>query len=235
MRGSKVAGRAVAFIRAAQNRDGGFGQYRGGSSNAQSTSWAVQGLVAVKRKPSGFKRHGHTPLTYLRSLQQKDGSIRYSRTSAQTRVWVTAQAPAALAQKAFPLKAAPRAAAVRTGRASPGAGGGGGGAAAPPTAKKKKQQHAKAHRRAAPKTSSPGQASSPTTTPTTPAEQGQAPQSAPKDAPASDRAALELISGMNHGNEGAAWAGGALVAGVAALVLGRLARRRGRREGTPQV
>jgi energy-coupling factor transport system substrate-specific component len=233
MRGSKVAGRAVAFIRAAQNRDGGFGQYRGGSSNAQSTSWAVQGLVAVKRKPSGFKRHGHTPLTYLRSLQQKDGSIRYSRTSAQTPVWVTAQALDALAQKAFPLKAAPRAAGA-SGRRAPSAGGGGGsGAAAPPSAKKKRQQHAKAHRRAAPRRSSPVQPGSPAATPTTPAEQGQAPQPAPTDAPKSDRASLELIHNMRHGNEGAAWVGGALVAGVAALALWRLARRRGAREEAP--
>src|SRR5439155_25087762 len=79
--GSKTTRRAVAFLRAAQNRDGGFGQLRGGSSNAQSTAWAVQGLVAAGRKPSAFKRHGHSPLSYLRSLQRGDGSIRYSRVS----------------------------------------------------------------------------------------------------------------------------------------------------------
>jgi hypothetical protein len=135
---------------------------------------------------------------------------------------VTAQALDALARKAFPLKAPPRAA--RAGHASPGAGGGGG-AALPPNAKKK--QHAKPHRRAAPKHSSSAQPSSPAVTPTTPAEQGQAPQPAPKNAPASDRAALELIHNMGHGDEGAAWAGGALVAAVAALALWRLARRRG--------
>src|SRR5205814_353204 len=123
MRKSHVVDRAVAFLRKAQNGDGGFGQLRGGSSNAQSTSWAVQGIVAAGRKPSGFRRRGHTPLFYLRSLQQKDGSVRYSRASAQTPVWVTAQALDALTQKAFPLRPAPRAGQARARAATPGAGG----------------------------------------------------------------------------------------------------------------
>ena len=37
------------------------------------------------------------------------GAVRYSRTSAQTPVWVTAQALAALARKPFPLAPVPRA------------------------------------------------------------------------------------------------------------------------------
>jgi hypothetical protein len=42
------------------------------------------------------------------SLQAADGSIRYSRTSAQTPVWVTAQALDGLEGKPFPLPPAPR-------------------------------------------------------------------------------------------------------------------------------
>ena len=77
------------------------------TSNAQSTAWAVQGLVAAGRNPRKFRRT-RTPLEYLKSLQAADGSVRYSRTSTQTPVWVTAQALAALEGKAFPLKPAPR-------------------------------------------------------------------------------------------------------------------------------
>jgi energy-coupling factor transport system substrate-specific component len=95
---------AVKFLRKAQRSDGGLGQYPGSDSNAQSTSWAVQGLVAVGRDPSSLSRGGHTPLGYIGSLARSDGSIRYSRSSAQTPVWVTAQALAALERKPFPLR-----------------------------------------------------------------------------------------------------------------------------------
>ena len=221
MRGSKVAKRAVAYLRAAQNRDGGLAQLRGGSSNAQSTSWAVQGLVAAGRKPGAFKRHGHAPLSYLRSLQQKDGSIRYSRVSAQTPVWVTAQALDALEQKAFPLAPAPRAARAHRPKPAPGASGG-----APPRATKKPHKRTRpGHRQ---KTRPPATTSAPAPAPAEPQRQGPVP--ALHDAASSpQRSALRMIRDMGGGSQGAAWAGGTLVAGVAALALWRLTRRRGRR------
>jgi energy-coupling factor transport system substrate-specific component len=91
-------GRAAHYIRQAQNADGGLPQQRGGSSNAQSTAWAIQGLLAA-RVPLGALRRGGspTPLAYLRSLVAPDGSVRYSRTSTQTPVWVTATAVLGLA------------------------------------------------------------------------------------------------------------------------------------------
>src|SRR5207302_797548 len=67
-----------------------------------------------------------TPLGYLASLQTSNGSIRYSRLSAQTPVWVTAQAIDALERRAFPLAPPPRAA--HSARRATGAGAGGGGA-----------------------------------------------------------------------------------------------------------
>ena len=134
---------AVGFLRAAQNGDGGFGQFRGRSSNAQSTAYAVQGLVAAHAAPGAVAR----ALGYLKRLQRSDGSIRYSRVSAQTPVWVTAQALMALRRSPLPIArvarqartstavaaAAEKAAAARptSGRARPG-GGGGAAATAPP-------------------------------------------------------------------------------------------------------
>ena len=215
MRKSNAAGRAVAFLKAAQNRDGGFGQFRGGNSNAQSTSWAVQGLVAVRRRPANFKRRGHSPLSYLRSLQQNNGSVRYSRTSAQTPVWVTAQAIDALEQKAFPLRAA--GAAARHSKRSAG-----GAAPAPPSKKKPAAKAQKQTPRG--KRSAAG--------PSTPARSSNLPPP-PSDAPAlinssprAQKARLDLVRNMDHGNNGPAWAGGALVAAVAASALWRLTRRR---------
>ena len=44
-----------------------------------------------------------SPLGYLQTLQAPDGSVRYSRTGAQTPVWVTAQALTGLAQRPLPV------------------------------------------------------------------------------------------------------------------------------------
>ena len=101
---TQVVKRALSYLRGAQNQDGGFGQAAGSRSNAQSTSWAVQGIAAAGRAPSSFRRGKRSPLTYLSTLQQPDGSFRYSRSSTQTPVWVTAQAIAALKRKAFPVE-----------------------------------------------------------------------------------------------------------------------------------
>jgi energy-coupling factor transport system substrate-specific component len=103
-RSSASVGRAVAYLRRAQNPDGGFPQRSGEPSNAQSTAWAAQGLSAAGERASAVKRAGsRSPIGYLESLAAPDGSVRYSRTSAQTPVWVTAEALTALAGKPFPI------------------------------------------------------------------------------------------------------------------------------------
>jgi energy-coupling factor transport system substrate-specific component len=108
-RGTPTVRRAAQFIARRQNPDGGFPLQPGGPSNAQSTAWAIQGLVAAGRNPDRLHRHGaRSPMAYLRSLVTPSGAVRYSRTSAQTPVWVTAQALAALARKPFPLASVPR-------------------------------------------------------------------------------------------------------------------------------
>ncbi|MFI5003483.1 MAG: prenyltransferase/squalene oxidase repeat-containing protein [Solirubrobacterales bacterium] len=104
VRGGAGIARAVAFLLRAQSPDGGFPAQPGGESNAQSTAWAVQGLVAAGRDVEAVRRRGsRSPLGYLESLVAPNGSVRYSRTSAQTPVWVTAQALTALARAPFPI------------------------------------------------------------------------------------------------------------------------------------
>jgi hypothetical protein len=101
---AKTVRRAVAFIRSQQNRDGGFPSEPGDDSNAQSTAWAIQGLIAAGVNPGSVRRRGApSPLAFLRSLIAGDGHVRYSRSSDQTPVWVTAQAVMALAGKTLPL------------------------------------------------------------------------------------------------------------------------------------
>jgi hypothetical protein len=106
-RGSKAIKPAISYLRRAQNADGGFGQRKGDPSNAQSTSWAVQGLIAAGRNPDTLKRNSHTPIGYLVSLQTANGMVRYSRTSAQSPVWVTAEALVALSRKSLPIAPVP--------------------------------------------------------------------------------------------------------------------------------
>jgi energy-coupling factor transport system substrate-specific component len=136
-RSSAASRRGIAYLKRTQHSDGGWGQMPSQPSNAQSTSWAMQGLVGAGRNPATFKRSGRSPLDYLRSLQRSDGSFRYSRRSAQTPVWVTAQAVVALERKAFPLAAA-KLPARRAGSA-PRSDAGPGGATPNPPAKKKKK------------------------------------------------------------------------------------------------
>jgi energy-coupling factor transport system substrate-specific component len=119
---SDAARRAVDYLLTKQGTDGGFG-LRTDSSNAQSTAYAVQGLLAV----GAGRRAVARGLRYLTSLQRRDGSIAFSRTSAQTPVWVTAQALAALERQPLPIAAVPRVKRARAAGAAsaPEAGAGG--------------------------------------------------------------------------------------------------------------
>jgi energy-coupling factor transport system substrate-specific component len=103
-RDARVLRAASAYLGRAQNPDGGYPQQPGGESNAQSTAWAAQGLLAAGYNPSTFRgRSSRSPIGYLETLVSPGGSVRYSRTSSQTPVWVTAQAMIALAGKTFPV------------------------------------------------------------------------------------------------------------------------------------
>jgi uncharacterized membrane protein len=103
-RNGRVRSAATRYLLRAQNPDGGYPQRIGGQSNAQSTAWAAQALLASGRDPALVRRRGsRSPIGYLESLVGSDGSVRYSRTSAQTPVWVTGQALVALARRIFPV------------------------------------------------------------------------------------------------------------------------------------
>jgi prenyltransferase beta subunit len=103
-RAASVRAGAVTYLRRHQNRDGGFPQEPGGTSNAQSTAWAVQGFDAVGVAPGSVHHDGSpSPVAYLHSLIAPDGHVRYARASNQTPVWVTGEALMALEGKPLPL------------------------------------------------------------------------------------------------------------------------------------
>jgi len=111
---ARARARAVQYIRSQQDRDGGFPSQPASGSNAQSTAFAVQGLIAAGVDPASLHRHGSSsPLDYLRSLIAGDGHVQYSRGVNQTPTWVTGEALMALDGKPLPL--APVAPAERVG------------------------------------------------------------------------------------------------------------------------
>lgn len=105
----------VAWLRRAQRGGGGYALATNGVVNAQSTAWAVQGLVAAGGGGTALRR----ALDHLARLRASDGHYRYSRSSDQTPVWVTAQALLAVERRPFPLAAVARRATAGDGSADP--------------------------------------------------------------------------------------------------------------------
>jgi prenyltransferase/squalene oxidase-like repeat protein len=108
MPGTEAVRHGLGFLRKAQRPNGGFALGGSGGVNAQSTAWAVQGIIALGEDPASVEGGGNSPLDYLAGLQQADGHYRYSSSSDQTPVWVTGQVLAATAGEAFPVPPAPR-------------------------------------------------------------------------------------------------------------------------------
>lgn len=104
--GKKSANRAIGFLDGIQKDSGGFGN--SGNVNSQSTGLVIQGLIAQGRSMNYLRKKGNSPADYLVARQQEDGSVWYSKSSDQTRIWVTADATTALAGKPLPIAAPPR-------------------------------------------------------------------------------------------------------------------------------
>jgi len=143
--GGDAARDGIAYLRAAQNPDGGFPEVPGDpESNAASTAWAVQAIWAVGENPESWRTGAgggtEEPLDYLASLQEPDGHIRWKHGRDMNGIWMTAYAAPAFAGQSWPFRCVPRsvqpAAASTQGGSGPGgqsgagviAGGGGRGA-----------------------------------------------------------------------------------------------------------
>jgi energy-coupling factor transport system substrate-specific component len=104
---SKAAGRGLSYLRQAQRPGGGFPLGGNGSVNAQSTAWAIQGILASGGDPGSFRRGGSSAPDYLAARQQSDGHYSYSQSSDQTPIWVTGQALMATAGAYLPIPPPP--------------------------------------------------------------------------------------------------------------------------------
>jgi energy-coupling factor transport system substrate-specific component len=106
---SKASQRGVGYLRQAQQKGGGYRLGGNGGLNTQSTSRAIQGLLAAGANPADFKRGGRSAPEYLEENQAGDGHYRYSSKSDQTPIWVTGDVLVAAAGQHLPLAAVPRA------------------------------------------------------------------------------------------------------------------------------
>ena len=88
--------RARGYLLAHENADGGYPLEPGAGSDAQSTAWVVQALLAAGGPVA-------RPIAYLRARTQPDGAVDYAAGVVQTPVWVTGEALAALARAPLPL------------------------------------------------------------------------------------------------------------------------------------
>ena len=134
---TKAAQGGLSYLRKHQRSGGGFALGGAGGVNSQSTSWAVQGMIAVGADPANVEAGGKSALDYLAGLQAADGHYRYSASSDQTPVWVTGQALAAVAGDALPIAPPQRekkTTAVGPSKGLPPTPGIGSGAPAPPSA-----------------------------------------------------------------------------------------------------
>ena len=192
----------------------------GRSPNAQSTAYAVQGLLAVGAARASVNR----ALSYLVRLQRRDGSISYSATSSQTPVWVTGQALAALERAPLPIAPVARAERAARREAAP---------AAPPQAAAP-QESAPAEARPKPKAEqakSAGSTPSPAEPPAEDPFAAEAPETSPtpESSEPGNVASTLRLDPEDGGGGISAWAVvGAVTAALALLYLLRRRLRRSR-------
>ena len=97
---------ALAFLAGVQEDDGGFPYTTepAATSNANSTAFAIQGLLAAGQDPlaARWQPTAITPIDYLLNLQLADGALTFG---GQANQFATAQAAPALMGRTLPLRA----------------------------------------------------------------------------------------------------------------------------------
>jgi hypothetical protein len=106
--GRTVDAETIAWLRAMQNADGGFGRYDGDrATNANSTGLASSAIVALQHDPESWARGGNDPIDALRALQRTDGSFRYRLDADGDALGATVQAIPGVLARAYPLTVSP--------------------------------------------------------------------------------------------------------------------------------
>lgn len=98
-----VIKKAVQFLRDVQEPTGGFNYGYYSESNLASTVWVIQALCAADVDPATFTNNGKSPIDYILSLQQEDGSFKYTEYVVDSPVGMTGRAIPALMGKPYPV------------------------------------------------------------------------------------------------------------------------------------
>jgi hypothetical protein len=108
-RSDTVAEKAgLEYLHEIQDPDGGFPEFGGEpESNVASTAWAVQGIWAAGQNPETWVKGGNEPLSFMASLQQADGRLRWKASQDLNGVWMTAYAAPAFAGQTWPIPYTP--------------------------------------------------------------------------------------------------------------------------------
>jgi hypothetical protein len=101
---SGVIRSALKFMKAKQQRDGGFA-YDFGGSVLESSALAIQGIVAAGQDPAGaaWRRGGKSPVYYLHTMQARNGSFYHLGRISATPLLATSYAVMGLKKRKLPL------------------------------------------------------------------------------------------------------------------------------------
>ena len=98
-----VIKKAVQYLRDVQEPTGGFNYGYYSESNLASTVWVIQALCAADVDPATITNNGKSPVDYVLSLQQEDGSFKYTEYVVDSPVGMTGRAIPALMGKPYPV------------------------------------------------------------------------------------------------------------------------------------
>ncbi|TSC75782.1 MAG: hypothetical protein G01um101431_1109 [Parcubacteria group bacterium Gr01-1014_31] len=94
---------ALSYLRGLQNGDGGFPYVAGTESDADSTAWAMLALRKLGLDPAEVTQPGGTPLTFLASLENSDGSFSWMLSQPGANAFATQDAALALSGATIPV------------------------------------------------------------------------------------------------------------------------------------
>ncbi|UCD13195.1 MAG: hypothetical protein JSW60_06450 [Thermoplasmatales archaeon] len=95
---------ALSFMKSTQTENGGFQSW--GTTNAASTAWSVNAIVAAGQDPTSieWKHSSSSPIDFLLSLQQENGAFNWSVNQNMNPEWMTSYVIPALLGKPYPVK-----------------------------------------------------------------------------------------------------------------------------------
>lgn len=103
--GAPLRARARAAMAANAGSDGGYGEYAGRSTNANSTGLALSAIAAIGESPGAppWRRAGGDPRSALLALQTAGGGFRFTAASPDADLYATMQAVPGAAAVGYPV------------------------------------------------------------------------------------------------------------------------------------